>query len=1341
MLQRGRILFTVFLGLLLSGLPIRGEIPPGIRELLARVDATFDGTTRNPVLQEELSAALRQARGSGNRDLEAAVRARLGRLFLAEPVTAEAHARLALEISHASGNRETQAAALFALGEVKINRRLPRRALEPLAASADIYHRLGDRRGESAAFDLSSRAEEQLGLYEEALGHLEKSREVRPPGGPLVREAVERMRLGRLCYALGRYGEAARHLEAPLKDLRALRERLGLRAYDRYLEALLPLIEEFRAGQGEEVPRGEMADITEGMTEGYFHQAAHYGVPSPPTDLPKLRSEEEEWLDGVLSDRTVTARQVVDRLADRNADLFAQGRIPRTLKAWFAEQADRLNGQLRKLRPDGALATPESIEAASIDAMKKRIGRTSFEKAIGLQNQLAALLVVDTVREMRMGPKPSTESDDPDLARLQQAIWGEMVQEEAGRPAAPPPLSTAADFLENLTRRMLPWFQEESAKTLGQDDFEAVAALACEAELHNFLGRILALDGSPKEAADQYSQAWNIVEATDLRALQLWLPRSSESTARSVGYDLVSEHGGARALGLPPAPALSKPCGNESDGSLDLWWGDYLAAAERDQEALLRYERAAARGIDQVRPLALGGIAAVYQRQGHRQEALKAYRKAIDAAESILGQIRLDQLVSSFAGRQAPLYARAIDLAADLAETDLALELAERARARAFLNQIGNHRIDFRGVPSELISEREEAREKLEDVRARRRAGSRDAADAQAEELARKAYEEMLGRLRQASPEYSSLVAAEVASREEIQQLLPPATTLVSYFVLDRRTLAWVIDRGEARLIELPIMADDLRNQVETFRLQIEHRGEDDLGAKELYASLLAPLKPFLQNPHLVLVPHGPLHYLPFAALRDASGWSLIEDYTLALLPSASALRFAGRTTAAGGALVLGDPDGSLPQAGREADSVAALYGTRAYHGTAATEVLVKKRAGTAGVLHLAAHGAYDPVHPLFSRIELAAGDGEDGRLEAHEIYQLDLSATRLVVLSACDTALGERSEGDDVTGLTRALLATGAPSVVTTLWEIDDQSTEALMTALHRRLRQGGSVAEALRGAQLELLGRPEWRSPFFWAAFMLTGVEGIPQRKPEPRASQIAPAPPPPVPRADPESDLVEALFRIKERAHEDCRPVTPNMARILSRFFPPDLVSAVCWTVDFEGDILQDVSSFHEDLPVLPLDDALVFRTLKASEDPVLWAHALMDVFSYQHIGVAGFVHAFAQDEDAAEKVSREMAQFVAGRLATRLEADPRRRCADSKLQLWKGVDFDSYCKSLGHQGAVLVQPNAYGWKCLSQDGARLPIDVSDTCRWQYCVTSSRPFIGGFDSAYSWFCPAQP
>jgi CHAT domain-containing protein len=250
----------------------------------------------------------------------------------------------------------------------------------------------------------------------------------------------------------------------------------------------------------------------------------------------------------------------------------------------------------------------------------------------------------------------------------------------------------------------------------------------------------------------------------------------------------------------------------------------------------------------------------------------------------------------------------------------------------------------------------------------------------------------------------------------------------------------------------------------------------------------------------LVIVPHDVLHYLPFAALWNAqSGRYLIQDYALTYAPSASALKFiqAKRTPKRdslpngdeGRLLALGNPDGTLLAAEGEARAVAGLYGVAPLVGAQATESQVRARGGQVDILHLAAHGVYEPLDPLFSRIELAAGDGQDGRLEVHEVYGLDLTGVNLVVLSACNTALAAQSAGDELVGLTRAFLYAGTPAVVTTLWDIEDTASAALMEAFYRHLRAGLSNAEALRAAQLEVLGQDKWRTPYYWAAFSLTG------------------------------------------------------------------------------------------------------------------------------------------------------------------------------------------------------------------------------------------------------------
>jgi len=203
----------------------------------------------------------------------------------------------------------------------------------------------------------------------------------------------------------------------------------------------------------------------------------------------------------------------------------------------------------------------------------------------------------------------------------------------------------------------------------------------------------------------------------------------------------------------------------------------------------------------------------------------------------------------------------------------------------------------------------------------------------------------------------------------------------------------------------------------------------------------------------------------------------------------ASVLPFvlAKRGPARGGMLVLGDPDGSLPKAAADARSVAALYGTRALVGREASAEALRRAPRPIARLHIAAHAAFDPAWPLFSHIRLADGD-----LTVHDIFRLDLRGTEFVVVSGCETGRGQPTAGDEIEGLSRAFLYAEAASVVTTQWAVDDASSRALMEEFYRRLRAGTRGAEALRQAQIEILHSQEWRVPFFWAAFTLTGDPG---------------------------------------------------------------------------------------------------------------------------------------------------------------------------------------------------------------------------------------------------------
>ncbi|MDA0267721.1 MAG: CHAT domain-containing protein [Cyanobacteria bacterium] len=266
----------------------------------------------------------------------------------------------------------------------------------------------------------------------------------------------------------------------------------------------------------------------------------------------------------------------------------------------------------------------------------------------------------------------------------------------------------------------------------------------------------------------------------------------------------------------------------------------------------------------------------------------------------------------------------------------------------------------------------------------------------------------------------------------------------------------------------------------------------------------IADVLPTDPNDLVVLIPHESLFYLPFAALQDAEGRYLIERHTLLTAPAIQLLDLTlvpAQKMTSSTTLVVGNPtmpavgEGAnplspLPGAETEAMAIARLFDTEAIVGDAATESQVVAQMQNANVIHLATHGLLDYRDngdrvPVFGAIALAPSETADGFLTAREITHLSLTA-QLVVLSACDTGLGEVT-GDGVVGLSRSLLAAGADSTVVSLWAVPDAPTADLMVAFYQGLQRGENKAVALRQAMLQTMA--VYPNPLAWAAFVLVG------------------------------------------------------------------------------------------------------------------------------------------------------------------------------------------------------------------------------------------------------------
>jgi len=545
--------------------------------------------------------------------------------------------------------------------------------------------------------------------------------------------------------------------------------------------------------------------------------------------------------------------------------------------------------------------------------------------------------------------------------------------------------------------------------------------------------------------------------------------------------------------------------------------GRYDEALEQYQEALKIY---CILGNPVGESTTLFNIGMAYIAQGRYDEALDHVQQALDVLEDVRTTVGSDtaraRFISSIEEKSA-IFEGTILLAYQEDERFMAFRTTEHGRARTFLDGLATGQVQLADNEANELIERESSlyteRQATQDAIAQARAADPPDDDLitdleadleQLEEDYVAVQEEIAGR----SDQLAALVPGRSAVPEldEIQVALDADTTLLSYWVTDEQTFAFVVTQNALEVVALEVTRDDLFDRVETLR-RFSNLGEPyPTAAVDLHELLIAPVAEHLTTGHLAIIPHDVLHYLPFAALSDGERF-LVDDYTLTLLPSASGLLHIQQNTGHDltAPLILGDPatdNADLPALGgaeQEAETIASLYGSTPLLGDAATEAEVRGEATEAGILHIAAHGAFNQAAPLESTLYLTPDGDDDGRLTVREVYGLDLQQADLVVLSVCEKQIDDRGivhgqlsvdSGDELVGLTRAFFYAGTPSVVSTLWRVDDESSMLLMERFYTNLHNGIGKAEALRQAQMDV--REQHPNLYYWAGYVLSGEAG---------------------------------------------------------------------------------------------------------------------------------------------------------------------------------------------------------------------------------------------------------
>jgi CHAT domain-containing protein len=501
----------------------------------------------------------------------------------------------------------------------------------------------------------------------------------------------------------------------------------------------------------------------------------------------------------------------------------------------------------------------------------------------------------------------------------------------------------------------------------------------------------------------------------------------------------------------------------------------------------------------------------IQQASGDLTAAYDSLQKARESLETLRSSLRGEELKIAFMKNRLEVYENLVELCLirdegpnGAQESFGYIEMAKSRSLAEILMRTGPTLKPAEPGQSDLVRRIREMREELnwyyrrieiEQLRAEEPSPER-IAKLQNEALAHE--NELLHVLRElpASEGTASHVPA-IKSLETIRASLPADAALIEYFSLRDQFLAAVVTHEDLKIVPLtPVsrvinLLRMLHFQISKFKLGVEYTQTFEKSMlcvaqahlRQLYEEVLAPVRAHLTARHLIIVPHGVLHYLPFHSLLDENAY-LIDSFTISYVPSASILVHCEKRPAhrGGPSLVMGVPDARAPRILEEVRAVAEIIpGAELLVGAEANQRALAQQGLQSRLIHIATHGKFRQDNPMFSAIRLG-----DAYLNLYDLYQLKLNA-ELVTLSGCATGMNVITSGDELLGLIRGLLYAGAHSLLLTLWDVHDQSTADFMASFYRRLQATGSKASALQGAMIEL--RDRYPHPYHWAPFVLLG------------------------------------------------------------------------------------------------------------------------------------------------------------------------------------------------------------------------------------------------------------
>lgn len=547
-------------------------------------------------------------------------------------------------------------------------------------------------------------------------------------------------------------------------------------------------------------------------------------------------------------------------------------------------------------------------------------------------------------------------------------------------------------------------------------------------------------------------------------------------------------------------------------------------------------------------------LAIAERERGNLDKAIENLEYGLKVIEKTRGELRNKDLRTSYFSTVQNFYELYTDLLIERstkknnpADVGLAFEMSERSRSRSLVDLLIEARVDFRqGVDTNLIKKEKDLTDAINaKYLLRERLLSRTPKQEQIDEINAEIYnleielERLSLQINRENPRYANLTRNETPSTRDIQRLLDKDTVLLEYKLGTKRSFLWLVTSNSINVFELP-KREEIETKVRRFYdLTVANKRENESERRNLSAQLSDDLLPEaetgIKGKRLVIVVEGILQYLPFSALQKDENY-LTDKNEIVILPSASVLAQIRKnqkvlerdkkTIAIFADPVFDNQDARIAKNSKsEPQNVALAQTLRDFRFGKTLPRLLASREEARNIskfvdnknasvrlgfdanlknienadlsdyriLHFATHGLLNTSRPELSGLVFSLydenGQPQNGFLSLNDIYNLDLSSD-LVVLSACQTALGKDVRGEGLIGISRGFLYAGSQRIVASLWKVDDSATAEFMKLFYKNhLEKKMSASMSLQLAKIEMKKIPRYKSPFYWSAFTLLG------------------------------------------------------------------------------------------------------------------------------------------------------------------------------------------------------------------------------------------------------------